>query len=124
MSKVYLVIGLTDVDGGFGDAVETERIMQAFDNRADAIDFMKAHWNPHVYCQPYNALVDGQCYIREVPVSSGHATEELPHVGYFEKKAMMAQSCAECGVDPSYIAPYEEEYDEWDDDDGFDAEDE
>lgn len=55
-NKIYLIKHMYGVDGGSGDAVYSERIIGAFDNKADAEAFVECWNTPKVYDMPYAEL--------------------------------------------------------------------
>ncbi|MDI6667068.1 hypothetical protein QMA56_05005 [Leuconostoc falkenbergense] len=65
MGKIYLVYEDTDVDGGFGDAVETKNVVAVFRNKEKAHEYIKKNDNPHIYDRPYNDLYTGGLHIEE-----------------------------------------------------------
>ena len=66
MDKVYIIRHFYDVDGGFGDAIETEKIIAIFKTEEEAKEFVKKYENPHVYDTPYSDLYCGRLVILEV----------------------------------------------------------
>ena len=75
--KIYLVYETYDEDGGFGDAVTCERVVNAFLHKADADAFKEKYDNPHVYDKPYTSLYCGGLDVREIEVyESFNASEK------------------------------------------------
>lgn len=64
----YLVQYHIDVDGGFGDAVETTEPICIFSSREMAERYVEKYSKPVVYDTPYDELYKGRLSIVEVPV--------------------------------------------------------
>lgn len=68
MGKIYQVLHLLDVDGGFGDAISTSEVLYTFTRKEDADKFVERYNNPHVYDKPYAELWGGCLEIHEMDV--------------------------------------------------------
>ena len=68
--KVFQVIHIYDVDGGFGDAVERQEVIEVFENFNDAVSFMEKFRNVHVYDKPYAELQCGFLKVCETEIVS------------------------------------------------------
>ena len=70
MAKVYLIKHMYDVDGGFGDAVPTEKIIGAFADKAEAEAFVERWDTPKVYDKPYAELEYHSLEMEEVEIGT------------------------------------------------------
>lgn len=66
--KVYNVYHVYDVDGGFGDAVETDVLIATFENEDDAKAFVEKYSKPEVYDRPYSELWHHKLVISETEI--------------------------------------------------------
>ena len=60
---VYQVVHFYDVDGGFGDAISQQDVVEVFASEEDAQEFVSRFSRPHVYDVPYAALECGQLVV-------------------------------------------------------------
>lgn len=71
--KVFQVIHVYDIYGGFGDAVERQEVIEVFENFNDAVAFMEKFRNVHVYDvydKPYAELQCGFLKVCETEIVS------------------------------------------------------
>lgn len=66
--KIYNVVHLYDVDGGFGDAVSQHKILFTTTSKEVAEQFVNKYTNPHIYEIPYSELWAGELVITEQTV--------------------------------------------------------
>lgn len=69
MNKIYQVIHMYDVDGGFGDSVPQEEVVATFSAKRKAETFVAKYSRPHIYAVPYSSLYCGDLEIREIQVN-------------------------------------------------------
>lgn len=79
--EIYIVTHEYGVDGGFGDAVYTEDIIEAFESEEDAEAFVARYQNPHVYSRPYDDLECGTLKIKTIALR--HPGEEPDITGFW-----------------------------------------
>ena len=70
MNKIYEVVHLYDVDGGFGDAIGEEYVIARFTDKAKAEEIVEKYAKPHIYEKPYANLWCGNLIIREVEINT------------------------------------------------------
>ena len=68
MKAIYQVIHYYDVDGGFGDAIQKEKVLFTTLNKEVAEKFVHKYSNKHIYDTPYNDLYTGELAIKEMPI--------------------------------------------------------
>ena len=68
MLKIYNVVHIYDVDGGFGDAISKQEVLFATLNKEVADKFVEKYSNPHIYDTPYANLYTGELIIEELPI--------------------------------------------------------
>ena len=66
MDKIYLVIHIFDVDGGFGDRVMVDKILFASKDLEVCKKFVDKYSNDHVYDKPFAELWCHKLVVREV----------------------------------------------------------
>ena len=64
-AKIYTVTHRYDVDGGFGDAVPTSKVLFVTASREIAERFIEKFAKPHIYEKPYSCLFCGDLTIKE-----------------------------------------------------------
>lgn len=74
MKKVYAIMHQFTTDGGFGDVVYEEELIEeeliaVFEDKKMAEAFKEKFQKPHVYEIPYDELVCGELEIRELSIS-------------------------------------------------------
>lgn len=74
--QLYLVQYHIDLDGGFGDAVETVKPVCLFRSENLANEYVKKHSKPEVYDRPYDELYRGKLSV--VKVSLLNSTDIEP----------------------------------------------
>ena len=68
MKKMYVISHVYDVDGGFGDAISTERAIGIVATEEEAKEYANKWNNDHVYDVPYADLHCGGIVWSEIPV--------------------------------------------------------
>lgn len=58
--KAYVLMAITDVDGGFGDAIETQEPIMVFLDKDKANEAVTKYSKPVVYGSPYDDLHMGE----------------------------------------------------------------
>ena len=66
MEKIYEVVHLYDVDGGFGDAIGREDVIARFAEESKAKEIVEKYAKPHIYEKPYASLYCGELVVHEV----------------------------------------------------------
>ena len=66
--KIFNVVHIYDVDGGFGDAIRNEELVAVFASAEDADAFVAKYNRPYVYDRPYAELYCNQFVVVEVEV--------------------------------------------------------
>jgi hypothetical protein len=69
IKKCYLVYAIEDVDGGFGDAVETTEPLEVFIRKEEAEQYVVDNNKPYVYDTPYNELYTGGVGMMELDLN-------------------------------------------------------
>ena len=77
MNKVYEVVHIYDVDGGFGDAIGNEDVIAIFDDKEKAYEFANKYDNPHIYGTPYADLWCGKLRVNEKEINTGIPEKEM-----------------------------------------------
>jgi len=70
LNTVYNVVHIYDTEGGFGDAVREERVVESFEKKEDAEQFIREFSDPKIYAIPYHSLACGWLVIRETKIVS------------------------------------------------------
>ena len=66
MEKIFVIVHVYDVDGGFGDAISCEEILGYFSTEREAKKYVERYNAPKVYAEPYDSLYCHTLEIREV----------------------------------------------------------
>ena len=66
MKKAYLVYEIVDVDGGFGDAIETTCPIAVYLDENSAKTYVKDNSKPEIYDYPYDPLKRGELKYEEI----------------------------------------------------------
>lgn len=108
---VYQVVHFYDVDGGFGDAISQQDVVEVFASEEDAQEFVSRFSRPHVYDVPYAALECGQLEV--VPMAI------VPAGGFSFNYAdnmfrMWWLRCDDRDKDDDYSDDCEDDEDDWD----------
>lgn len=64
---MYVIVAVSDKDGGYGDAIETTYPIAVFTTESEAEAYVAKYSNDYVYDRPYDALHEGE--LRVVPVT-------------------------------------------------------
>lgn len=56
IQPIYVISHVYDVDGGFGDAIETEKVLGYVVGAKAADEYVEKYSKPEVYYEPYDAL--------------------------------------------------------------------
>lgn len=85
--KIYNVIHLYDVDGGFGDAISQHKLLFTTTSKEVAEQFVNNYNNPHIYEIPYAELWAGALTITEQTVvdTYGEIPQDLIQWGEYNK---------------------------------------
>lgn len=81
--KIYEIVHLYDVDGGFGDPVPKEEIIRVTTDKASAEAYVAKYNKPFVYDVPYAELECHHLEIREREVANVLDLEDDPFEGDF-----------------------------------------
>lgn len=77
MSKIYEVLHLFDVDGGFGDAVTESTVVAVYSDKAKAEEFVAKYSRPIIYEKPYDYLRCGTLQINEREIDTHISREKM-----------------------------------------------
>lgn len=69
MQYIYTVTHIYDVDGGFGDAIGEETLINTFLTEEEANAFVAKYSKPHVYDIPYDKLHCGELRVDKVEIN-------------------------------------------------------
>ena len=68
-NAIFGVFHIYDVDGGFGDAVETKELICVSMSKEEATEVVKNFSNEHIYRVPYEELKCGRLVVEELPTT-------------------------------------------------------
>ena len=66
MKKLYMILHIYDVDGGYGDSVTVEKTLCVTENEQEAQEYVKKYSKPEVYEKPYDELYCHELIIKEI----------------------------------------------------------
>ena len=81
MDKIYLILHVYTVDGGFGDAIWVEDFIGSFTDKNKAYQYVNDNSHPLIYDKPYNYLQFGKLVVKEIELNSVVPVDKRRFVG-------------------------------------------
>ena len=120
-NSIFGVFHVYDVDGGFGDAIRTQRLICVCISKEEATEVARNFSSEHVYLVPYAELECGKLVVEELPTTVDRSQmwwlkEEsfLSPEQYKFREYLRFEDVEDCSGEPLPMASPEEMDTEWD----------